>query len=334
MTPHSCAECGARIEVNQEQCDLCGWSFADAEFTYDVLGSAKLTFGPQCNQCDGHHPPGARYCSQCGVALQEVTQPAARPRQARTKRKAAVVPGTGRQVGLIFGLAALLVAALFMITAVSKTTHRPETASLVPADTVLPVELAPLSAGLSARIEALDLAINQDSTAATAALEREKVFVLAQGGRTDLAAEAQQDIARRTGDLEDWRMAGNLYYDWMMDVEDPTERAYAANLAVTAYEAVLVGDPENHDVRTDMATAYLNTGNPMLGVTAIKRVLEAAPDHLNANFNYGLMLARINRTDEALEQLIRVLELAPDTASTHNRRARALMASIRGQAGT
>ena len=82
-----------------------------------------------------------------------------------------------------------------------------------------------------------------------------------------------------------------------------------------------------------MATAYLNTGNPMLGVTAIKRVLEAAPDHLNANFNYGLMLARINRTDQALEQLARVLELSPDTASTHNRRARALMASIRGQSG-
>ena len=334
MTPHSCAECGARIEENQEQCDLCGWSFAEAKPTNDVEGSAILTSGPPCNQCDGNHPPGARFCSHCGIALQGAVQPAARPRPATSKRKASVAPGTGRQVGLIFGLAALLVAALFMITAVSKTTHRAETVSLAPADTLPPVERAPLSAGLSARVEAIDLAIAQDTSAASTALEREKVFVLAQGGRTDLAAEAQQDIAQRTGDLEDWRMAGNLFYDWMMDVEDPSQRAYAASLAVTAYEAVLLGDPDNHDVRTDMATAYLNTGNPMLGVTAIKRVLEAAPDHLNANFNYGLMLARINRTNEALEQLARVLELAPDTASTHNRRARALMASIRGQSGS
>lgn len=331
MSHQTCAECGARVEADQTRCELCGWSTGDQLYDGAMANAANCPF---CNACGWANPAGARFCSQCGLALQAITNPATPPKQSPVKRKASVVPGTGRQVAVIFGLAALLIIALFMVTAISKVTHRAEPAATVQPESSPEAERAPISAGLREQVAALDNAIAQDSSAASLALEREKVFMLAQGGRIDLAAEAQQNIARRTGDQEDWRMAGNLFYDWMMDEEDVAERARAANLAVTAYQAVLARNPENHDVRTDMATAYLNTGNPMLGVTAIKRVLEAAPDHLNANFNYGLMLARINRTDQALEQLARVLELSPDTASTHNRRARALMATIRGQVGS
>ena len=331
MSPTTCAECGARVEPDRAECELCGWSIGTTPPKAAAADAPAATMGPFCNDCGWGNPAGARFCSHCGKGLQVVPQPAALRQEPAAKRKASVAPGTGRQVALIFGLAALLIVALFMITAVSKLTHRQEPAIAAPPESLPTEERAPLSAGLSQQVAALDNAIAEDSSLA---LEREKVFVLAQGGRTDLAAEAQQNIARRTGEEEDWRMAGNLSYDWMMVEEDQTERGRAATLAVTAYQAVLTRNPDNHDVRTDMATAYLNTGNPMLGVTAIKRVLEAEPDHLNANFNYGLMLARINRTDQALEQLTRVLELSPDTASTHNRRARELMASIRGQAGS
>ena len=232
---------------------------------------------------------------------------------------------------MIFGLAGLLVVAFFMITAVSKVTHRPEPVISQPAESLPPAAPAPLTQELGEQVARLDNAIAGDTSAVALTLEREKIFVLAQGGRKDLAAEAQQDLARRTGEVEDWRIAGNLFYDWMMDVEDPAVRARVAQAAITAYQAVLERESGNHDVRTDMATAYLNTGNPMLGVTEIKRVLEADPDHLNANFNYGLMLARINRIDQALEQLGRVLELSPDSTSQHFQRASALIASIRGQ---
>ncbi|MDE2834274.1 MAG: zinc ribbon domain-containing protein [Bacteroidota bacterium] len=331
MSPLTCTECGGRVDPDQTQCDLCGWSVNVTPRQAARAEALVAAPGPFCNDCGGGNPAGARFCSHCGKALQVFPPPAARPRKPADRRNASVAAGTGRQVALIFGLAALLIVALFMITAISKQTHRPDLALAAPPQASPAVARAPLSAGLSQQVAALDNAIAEDTSLA---LEREKVFVLAQGGRTDLAAEAQQNIARRSGEAEDWRMAGNLYFDWMIVEEDPSERSRAAGLAVTAYQAVLTRNPDNHDVRTDMATAYLSTGNPMLGVTAIKQVLEAEPDHLNANFNYGLMLARINRTDQALEQLTRVLELSPDTASTHNRRAQALMASIRGQAGS
>lgn len=333
MSHRTCAECGARVEADQTQCELCGWDTTQAEHAIDTANSAKVTLGPFCNSCGWANPSGARFCSQCGAQLQEVAKPQAPTVQARPKRKANVAPGTTRQVVIIFGLATMMIITLFMITAISKQTQRPDPATALPEVSASAGQPAPMSSELADRVAELDEAIAQDSSAIALALEREKVFVLSQGGRTDLAAEAQQTIARRTGDQEDWRIAGNLYYDWMMGAEDPAERGRVASLAVTAYQAVLARDPDNHDVRTDMATAYLNTGNPMLGVTAIKRVLEAAPDHLNANFNYGLMLARINRNEEALVQLGRVLELSPDTSSNHHQRARALMASIRAQAG-
>ena len=339
MNKIACAECGARVEVGSEHCDLCGWPVQDSDPPETPPESGTSEKGSFCNDCGWQNPPRARFCSQCGARLQELIPqsiPAAKvvrvtPTPSVSRRKVSVVPGVGRQVAIVFGLSILLLLALFMVTAVSKRTHSTDSAVATTSESSPALVLTPPSGELDEQIAILDDAIASDTGATALALEREKVFMLVQAARVDLAAEAQQTIALRTGDVEDWRAAGNLYYDWMADVEDPVERGQIAELAITAYQEVLTRNPDNHDVRTDMATAYLNTGNPMQGVTEIKRVLEVAPNHLNATFNYGLMLARINRTDKALEQLARVLILSPDTTSTHYRRARALIASIQVQ---
>ena len=232
---------------------------------------------------------------------------------------------------MIFGLAVLLVVALFMVTFMSTSTDSPVA---VTATAPEPVATVPLGGSLAERIASLDEAIALDTGSTRLALVREKMIALWQGGRIDLAAETQMQIAEQTGSVEDWETAGNLYYRALDDTkEDPTMQARMATLAVTAYQEVLAQDPGNLDVRTDMATAYLSTGSPMQGVTEIKRVLEEDPDHLSANFNYGLMLLHINRTDKAIEQLERVLDLAPDS-SAHYQRASTLIATVRAQGGT
>ncbi len=328
----TCAECGARLINNEERCGLCGWPVEDTthEEAKGVIAK-RITEGSYCNTCGWKSPAGSKFCSQCGGKLQRViTKPQEQPAKPR-KRPANVERGVGQQVFVLMGLGVLFVIILFVATTVSKRTSSPEPVlpTAVSADNA-PLR-TPLSGDLADRIAELDAAIMSDTSAVAPLLMREKMYVLAEGGRLDMAADVQSAIAEQTGLAEDWKTAGDLYYEWMTNESQTAERGNAAVSAVSAYQATLALDPDNLDVRTDMATAYLNTGSPMLGVTEIKRVLEVDPDHLNANFNYGLMLARINRTEEAIAQLQRVRALAPDSTSVHHQRASALIASIREQ---
>ncbi len=345
MNRAACEECGARLIPGLSRCDLCGWPVDtsisglptdDNASAKETGAAANVELGPYCIECGSQNLLRARYCSQCGAQLQTLhraprSRPATVPPKASRKRPASVEPGVTRQVALIIGLAVLLVVVFFMVTAVSKTTDRSEVAT-TPVPETIPV--APLGGELAERIALLDEAIARDSGHAKLEIVREKMLVLWQAGRIDLAAETQQHIAEATNLALDWEMAGNLYYRAMNDASENTAlQARMATLAVTAYQEVLSRDPGNLDVRTDMATAYLSTGSPMQGVTEIKRVLEEDPNHLSANFNYGLMLLHINRTDKALEQLEHVLDLAPDS-SAHYQSASALIARIRTEGGT
>ena len=103
---------------------------------------------------------------------------------------------------------------------------------------------------------------------------------------------------------------------------------------MAAYEQVVALEPDNLGVRTDLATAYLNTGSPMKGVTEIKQVLEADSTHLDANFNYGLMLWRIGRNDQAATQFEKVMDLAGDPSEHYSRASEALRTMTMQQAGT
>ena len=328
----TCAECGARLIKDEERCGLCGWP-VDEETNEEV--ESTLTErgggGSYCNACGWKNPTDSNFCSQCGAKLQRIVT---KPRQQSVtpkKRPANIERGVGLQVFVLIGLGVLLVIALFVATTVSRRASSPEPSLPTVTSTDDTSLRTPLSGELADRIAELDAAIASDTSAISLLLMREKIYVLAEGGRLDMAADVQSEIAEETDLAEDWKTAGDLYYEWMANETQPPERSRAAALAVNAYQKTLADDPDNLDVRTDMATAYLNTGSPMLGVTEIKKVLEVDPDHLNANFNYGLMLARINRTEEAIAQLERVRTLASDSTSVHHQRASALISSIREQ---
>ncbi len=230
----------------------------------------------------------------------------------------------------MMGAALSLVIALFLVTAVSKSG---EPAATQPSTGIPEPVVAPPEGTLAAEVAELDERIAQAEGTERLLRQREKLLRMLEADRTDLAAVEQQRVAESTGNVGDWKLAGDLYYEAMRLADsDPVLLQQMAGLAVAAYERTLELDPDNLDVRTDMATAYLNTGNPMKGVDEIKRVLELDPDHLNANLNYGLMLYHINRVDQAVEQLEKVVGLA-EVDSEHYRRARAVLADIGGRPG-
>jgi Tfp pilus assembly protein PilF len=156
----------------------------------------------------------------------------------------------------------------------------------------------------------------------------------AQSGAFDRAAPIQQEVAEGRQTALAWADAGSLFLAHMLRTQG-NDRADYAQRAAENYERSLELDPDDLDVKTDLATAYLNDAtNPMLAVETVKAVLEEDPDHVRANFNYGLMLAQINRVDQARVQFEKVVGLTDPSDPVHVRAEQELARVRAAEAGT
>ena len=209
----------------------------------------------------------------------------------------------------------MVVAVLYMITAFSKRAF-PDTESSPPQQAeaaTQEVEAAPLSGELEERLAALSREADQLEGEEKIAKQREIVRVLMETQRFDRAAPIQETIAQLSGRAEDWFQTGHFYYDWM-DQLSGEQRFSVAQNAVSAYEQGLSLNPDDLNIRTALAMAYLNTSNPMLGVQQIRQVLDEDPDHLQGNFYFGVMLMQINRIEQSKAQFERVKQLVDESS--------------------
>ncbi len=330
----SCPECGALNHASADTCDLCG-SRIESESS-DAPRQEAAAPGTFCNDCGARNPAGAKFCSQCGERLQVAAAPVGTvPEQAAAPEpvtsEAPAPEGIGKQVALLVGGAVLIVMALYMVTLVSKqnvTTGGAQAAVPPSPTTVLEQQGSePLDAEVSARADELRAAIAGADGSERSQQQRALIDLLYGAGRADMAAVEAQYVAEESGQAQDWRDAGDLYFQWM-ETADPTLRADLAHLTIFAYERVLEQNPDHHDVRANVAwAAQYDAANPMRAIDETNYILEREPDHVQANFNRGYFLMRINRFDQAAEQMERVLELA-DEGSPVARQASTLIQII------
>ena len=169
---------------------------------------------------------------------------------------------------------------------------------------------------MSQTVEKLRSEIDELSGADRLVKQRELVRLLMSARILDLAAIEQQQIADEVRTAVAWRLAGDLYFGWSRSLvsqglPDPT----IAKSGVNAYLEVLNLEPNNLDVRTDLASVYLDANDPMNAVKEIKQVLLQNPEHVQARFNYGVMLLQIGNRAKAIRQFEIVMENS-DVGST------------------
>lgn len=396
----TCPACGARLDADATACDLCGTpvdatdlpqvdapdaaSRSPAEAAPPADRPADAASPVYCNACGWKNPSGARYCSQCGDALQTVESPErggarSKPVDAELPR-AESAPATDdtadeaaaetddasstsvlltRQIGLVVGVAILAVIGLFVVSSLSQQADwggsEEDAASPGAIDGSGPAGggAAPLAASggnpsslmglvrqnatdsipapLREQIATLQEEIEQRSGVERRAKQQELVNLYVGAGQLAQAAVIQRRIAESAGTPEAWRRAGDLLYSWMemLQGQQPAS-SQVAEYVVAAYQKVLDQQPDNLDVRTDMATAYLQTNQPMRGVDEINRVLEENPDHFQARFNKGIMLTMIGRAEEAIAQFERVKEIV-GTDSPYYQQAEQAIQTIRSR---
>jgi tetratricopeptide (TPR) repeat protein len=135
---------------------------------------------------------------------------------------------------------------------------------------------------------------------------------------------ARLAVLEDTDTAQSWAEGGRLLFEAALLASDEGTRAAFAEQAVDAFDRslALTDDP---DVRTNLAAAALyDPRNPMRAVEELQSVLGADPDHVEANFNMGLMRMRIGRMEQAAESFRRVIAMTTPEEPVHQEAQRAL----------
>src|ERR1700678_1155829 len=98
--------------------------------------------------------------------------------------------------------------------------------------------------------------------------------------------------------------------------------------AIAAYEHYLKKKPDDPEVRTDLGTMYLYTGNADQAVVQYKKAIAAKPGFFQAYYNMGIALAQENKADDAAATLKQAMALAPDDTAPDQ--VKTLIAEIHG----
>jgi len=344
-----CPGCGARAKPESPICDLCGSEIGLATETGPLPEPVEATGDPSetgvvCPACGRNNRPGAVFCDQCAtpigssepkLAVAAVGRPkpkkkAGKPKDKTKKPKQSGSKGgnaghtngkagTKPRVGLLVGGGIVAVLAMYALTVLSKDSEPPPTEAVV-AESPAPAGYLPEDRTLASQSDALKSAISSsDDAGMRGDLLRQLVDLYVQNGRLDLAGREQVTIAETDNTAEAWTLAGNLHFDWMERQSGP-ERVKSSQRAAAAYKRSLELEPGNLDVRTDLGVAYLNDpASPMFAVQETNAVLEADSNHVQANFNKGIMMLQIGRNDEAIQRFEKVMNLTEVGSPAHER---------------
>lgn len=127
---------------------------------------------------------------------------------------------------------------------------------------------------------------------------------------------------------------GNFYYARAQANQQSGDRASEiadAKSGITYYERYLGYVPTDADARADMATLYFYQGDTDRAIQEVAKVLEANPNHVNANYNLG-MFYLYGRRDltAASDQMTNTMKLTVNDGNNHAvyEQAKALLAQI------
>ncbi|MDO8847412.1 MAG: PIN domain-containing protein [Coriobacteriia bacterium] len=111
------------------------------------------------------------------------------------------------------------------------------------------------------------------------------------------------------------KQVGNAYYQ----IHSQTGGAAYAQKGIDYYTRYLESEPDDTDVRTDMAVLYFYIGETDRAIQEASQVIEADPGHPQANFNLGVFYWR-GRSDyeAASRQFITVIDLLADSSEPHD----------------
>jgi tetratricopeptide (TPR) repeat protein len=144
--------------------------------------------------------------------------------------------------------------------------------------------------------------------------------LLAQLGRTwdelgdpSISSHYFEEIATTTPGEREWLNAAYRYFDAFKMSDDSVSRSVMVQKAIDCYQKVIESNPQNLDAKTDLGVCYAEgTANPMQGISLLREVVQAKPDHENAQYNLGILSVKSGQLEKAVERFTTVQKINPE----------------------
>ncbi|MCS7155406.1 MAG: tetratricopeptide repeat protein [Bacteroidota bacterium] len=185
--------------------------------------------------------------------------------------------------------------------------------------TTIPSQVPKMSASQQARLAELQEALSRArDPQERRRLAHELAHAYQEAGQPDRAATILTRLAQEQPSVDLWRQIGDLYTDWMLRQSEPGIREAILERAVGAYREALKLDPDNLDIRVDMAFCYAQSSQePMRAVEELNAVLRSDSLHPRANLLLGLLRMQIGRFAQAIEAFDKVLARVASGSPLH-----------------
>jgi len=147
--------------------------------------------------------------------------------------------------------------------------------------------------------------------------EFKQLLTTAQQGAFDALVTLQDN----PDDPEALLSMGNFYFGLTEQARLSNDRASQLRWAqpgIRYYQRYIQTSGRDNDARADFATLLFYSGQTDKAIQEIGHVLETDPNHVNANFNLGVILLNgRNDLDGAREQFVKVIELVKNDPDLH-----------------
>lgn len=254
-----------------------------------------------CQYCGAGRLPHARFCSECGEALES-------PRTVREGRRFSLEVSPQAAPFVVIAIV-LAVATLAVLQGLLFPAPRKEAPTRQTADAAasLPEDHPPIEVPAEVQKAISELVEKAKSEPDNLDLWRQVAQVQYRAGLLqprylkDAESAYQHILAKVPQDLEALRALGNIAYER----QQPT-------VAMSFYQQYLAQKPDDPEVRTDYGTMLLASGKQDEAISTYRLVLEKHPEFFQAHFNLGVAYHGMGKFEEALAAFRKARDLAPD----------------------
>ncbi len=131
-------------------------------------------------------------------------------------------------------------------------------------------------------------------------------------GVFDSAAWFAEEASSFFNTVKSWKKAGDSYYQAYTFALNANKQQLLASKAQEFYNKILAQEPNNFDVKNNLALTYVSSPNPMQGVLMLREVLAKDPKNETALFNLGMLSIQSGQYENAIERLDKLIEINPN----------------------
>lgn len=199
----------------------------------------------------------------------------------------------------------------------------------------VPISILAIALAVFAAVIAI-VVFSRPSSTSVASLPTEFRNLLSD--QQEQALDALTTLQSRPEDPESLLQMGNVYFDQAEQAQSAGDRASQIRLAqqgVRYYERYLKLRPDDNGARADLASLLFYTGQTDKAIQEAGKVLQNDPEHVNANYNLGIIYWRGQRDlQAAADQMRTVIRITQGDANQAgvNHNARALLDQIAAEA--